>query len=358
MIVSSRMVKPHMVKKWASPGTVHCRSLRWPGHLGDLGLGPAADGPRVREGSGLPERISRDSQWNRTAAIPKPITVTPMPKMILTGTRCSSPRWDVETERRRSASATWELHKRPEDSVAGARGRSSEAEHQLPKLRTRVRFPSPALTEYPSSSGLLRRSLLSSKRSDRPSCHPRATACHAWHANSGNLESGSPIYTPSLRASIDSREHALDSDHWEGLKLTAVDDLMPNPRSRRNPVRHRGGSGRTPSKVFVATAVDPIWVPLLRTGAGVRCPHDRRAQHVDVYRGNCLGGFKDVRLLVTYAMVAESGRRQRGDEQPPTGRPCWWSTAMRLHFVSSPGVYSASPRKGAALCRRRSLSFF
>jgi hypothetical protein len=33
----------------------------------------------------------------------------------------------------------------PEDSVAGARGRSSEAEHQLPKLRTRVRFPSPAL---------------------------------------------------------------------------------------------------------------------------------------------------------------------------------------------------------------------
>ena len=29
--------------------------------------------------------------------------------------------------------------------MAGARGRSSEAEHQLPKLRTRVRFPSPAL---------------------------------------------------------------------------------------------------------------------------------------------------------------------------------------------------------------------
>jgi hypothetical protein len=31
--------------------------------------------------------------------------------------------------------------------VAGARGRSSEAEHQLPKLRTRVRFPSPALDQ-------------------------------------------------------------------------------------------------------------------------------------------------------------------------------------------------------------------
>src|ERR1700722_9834331 len=31
------------------------------------------------------------------------------------------------------------------DSVNGTRGRSSAAEHQLPKLRTRVRFPSPAL---------------------------------------------------------------------------------------------------------------------------------------------------------------------------------------------------------------------
>ena len=32
-------------------------------------------------------------------------------------------------------------------SSAGLRGRSSAAEHQLPKLRTRVRFPSPAPTE-------------------------------------------------------------------------------------------------------------------------------------------------------------------------------------------------------------------
>src|ERR1700691_2075481 len=36
-----------------------------------------------------------------------------------------------------------------EDSVRGVRGRSSEAEHQLPKLRTRVRFSSPALYETP-----------------------------------------------------------------------------------------------------------------------------------------------------------------------------------------------------------------
>ena len=32
--------------------------------------------------------------------------------------------------------------------MAGARGRSSEAEHQLPKLRTRVRFSSPALSKH------------------------------------------------------------------------------------------------------------------------------------------------------------------------------------------------------------------
>jgi hypothetical protein len=33
------MVKPHMVKKCASPGTVHCRSLLLTGDLDDLGLG-------------------------------------------------------------------------------------------------------------------------------------------------------------------------------------------------------------------------------------------------------------------------------------------------------------------------------
>src|SRR5579862_8583016 len=35
------------------------------------------------------------------------------------------------------------------DSVMPPRGRSSAAEHQLPKLRTRVRFPSPALRLFP-----------------------------------------------------------------------------------------------------------------------------------------------------------------------------------------------------------------
>ena len=41
------------------------------------------------------------------------------------------------------------------DSVMPSRGRSSAAEHQLPKLRTRVRFPSPALGNFWSLSLLL-----------------------------------------------------------------------------------------------------------------------------------------------------------------------------------------------------------
>ena len=86
MIVSSRMVKPHMVKKWARPGTVHCRSLRWPATSTASASALGTMLPRVRLGSFFPERMSLDSQWKRYAAIPKPTTVTPMPKMILTGT--------------------------------------------------------------------------------------------------------------------------------------------------------------------------------------------------------------------------------------------------------------------------------
>ena len=87
MIVRSKIVKPHMVKKWARPGTVHCRSLRCPATSVTSASALRLMGPRVREGSGLPERMSLDSQWNRTAAMPKPTTVTPMPRMILIGTK-------------------------------------------------------------------------------------------------------------------------------------------------------------------------------------------------------------------------------------------------------------------------------
>ena len=86
MMVSSRMVKPHMVKKWARPGTVHCRSLRWPATSSTSASALGTMLPRVRLGSFLPERMSLHSQWKRSPAIPKPTMVTPMPKMILTGT--------------------------------------------------------------------------------------------------------------------------------------------------------------------------------------------------------------------------------------------------------------------------------
>ena len=39
-------------------------------------------------------------------------------------------------------------------SISGVRGCSSMAEHQLPKLTVRVRFPSPALTQRASSEAL------------------------------------------------------------------------------------------------------------------------------------------------------------------------------------------------------------
>ena len=65
MMVNSRMVKPHMVKKWARPGTVHCRSLRCPATSVTSASALRLIGPRVREGSGLPDLISLDSQWNR-----------------------------------------------------------------------------------------------------------------------------------------------------------------------------------------------------------------------------------------------------------------------------------------------------
>jgi hypothetical protein len=76
MIVSSRMVKPHMVKKWARPGTVHCRSLRWPATSTVSASTLRLMGPRARFGSFFPDRMSLDSQWNRRAAMPKPMTVT------------------------------------------------------------------------------------------------------------------------------------------------------------------------------------------------------------------------------------------------------------------------------------------
>ena len=99
MIVSSRMVKPHMVKKWARPGTVHWRSLRWPATSTVSASTFRLMGPRFRLGSFFPERMSLDSQWNRRPAMPKPMTVTRSPMMILTGT--NAPRLSQIVRRKR-----------------------------------------------------------------------------------------------------------------------------------------------------------------------------------------------------------------------------------------------------------------
>ena len=128
MIVSSRIVKPHMVKKWARPGTVHCRSLRWPATSTASASALGTMLPRVRFGSFFPERMSLDSQWKRYAAIPKPTSVRPIPRMILTGTnapRLRLLRGYFEQGRRRSASATWDFNAAPEDSGVAPGGPSS-----------------------------------------------------------------------------------------------------------------------------------------------------------------------------------------------------------------------------------------
>ncbi len=112
MIVSSRMVKPHMVKKWARPGTVHWRSLRCPATSTVSASTLRLRGPRDRFGSFFPERMSLDSQWNRRAAMPKPTTVTKRPMTILTGT--NAPRLELLTSYLEwagggVASATWDF---------------------------------------------------------------------------------------------------------------------------------------------------------------------------------------------------------------------------------------------------------
>ncbi len=53
-------------------------------------------------------------------------------------------RWKIDRAEGSQPSPTRSDRSRTPSTITAARGCSSEAEHQLPKLRTRVRFPSPA----------------------------------------------------------------------------------------------------------------------------------------------------------------------------------------------------------------------
>ncbi len=73
------------------------KELALAGHLDGLGLDLAPDGPLARLGSFFPDRMTLDSQWNRRPAMAKPITVTTRPMMISDGHE-RPPIWDRSTE--------------------------------------------------------------------------------------------------------------------------------------------------------------------------------------------------------------------------------------------------------------------
>ena len=101
------------------------QELALAGHLDGLGLHLGPMLPRVRLGSFFPERMSLDSQWNRRAAMPNPMTVTKSPMMILTGT--NAPRLRLlpgylRTGRRRGCERHLGFQCGPEDSGAAPGG--------------------------------------------------------------------------------------------------------------------------------------------------------------------------------------------------------------------------------------------
>ncbi len=78
MIVASRIVKPHIVKKWASPGTVHLSNFRWPAtsvnlgvaHLGEALPATRGGGAGANEAREPVEAASRDREEHERGADP------------------------------------------------------------------------------------------------------------------------------------------------------------------------------------------------------------------------------------------------------------------------------------------------
>jgi len=86
MMVRIRMVKPHMVKKWAVPGTDHCSSFFWPATSTSSAFRRFGTSLARLGTAGCPEAMSRPSQKNRRAAMASITKKITSPMEILTAT--------------------------------------------------------------------------------------------------------------------------------------------------------------------------------------------------------------------------------------------------------------------------------
>ena len=80
------MVKPHIVKKWAMPGTVHCSSFFWPATSTSSALIRFGMSLTRLGTAGCPAVTRRPNQKNRRPAMASITTVMTSPMLILTAT--------------------------------------------------------------------------------------------------------------------------------------------------------------------------------------------------------------------------------------------------------------------------------
>jgi len=102
MIVSSRIVKPHIVKKWASPATGFWRSFRCPA-TSDSSARSGRDVPEPAS-VGLTDLTRRRRKENRWPARARARTVTVKPMAILTASPPEGSGQSEATDQRRKFS--------------------------------------------------------------------------------------------------------------------------------------------------------------------------------------------------------------------------------------------------------------
>ena len=89
-------MKPQKVRKWATPGTDHFSSFRWPSTSASSAR--SRDGtPAIRPGAGCPVRTSRDSHHTRRPAIANAATVNSNPRTSRTVNGPSSTHEDAHS---------------------------------------------------------------------------------------------------------------------------------------------------------------------------------------------------------------------------------------------------------------------